>query len=88
MLFDPAKRASPTIEIPALSYRLPSFRATLAADSEPWLDPNRWKQNCPIWTAPEEPMTGTAAENYAGVALEFEFGWDKSRFMATCRRTR
>jgi multidrug efflux pump len=30
-------------------------------------------------------MTGTAAEGYAGVALEFEFGWDKTKIMADVR---
>ena len=30
-------------------------------------------------------MSGTAAENYAGVALEFEFGWDKSAVLADVR---
>jgi multidrug efflux pump len=31
-------------------------------------------------------MSATAAENYAGVALEFEFGWDKTAIMADARR--
>jgi multidrug efflux pump len=30
-------------------------------------------------------MTSTAAENYAGVAIEFEFGWDKAKTMADVR---
>ena len=30
-------------------------------------------------------MTATAAENYAGVAIEFEFGWDKAKTMADVR---
>ena len=30
-------------------------------------------------------MTATAAEGYAGVALEFEFGWDKTKIMADVR---
>ena len=30
-------------------------------------------------------MTATAAENYAGLALEFEFGWDKAKTMADVR---
>ena len=30
-------------------------------------------------------MNATAAENYAGVALEFEFGWDKTKIMADVR---
>src|SRR5699024_5234930 len=30
-------------------------------------------------------MTGTAAENYAGIALEFEYGWDKTAITADVR---
>lgn len=30
-------------------------------------------------------MTSTAAEGYAGVVLEFEFGWDKTAIMADVR---
>ena len=30
-------------------------------------------------------MNATAAENYAGMALEFEFGWDKTKIMADVR---
>ena len=32
-------------------------------------------------------MTATAAENYAGRALEFEFGWDKAKTMADVRES-
>ncbi len=32
-----------------------------------------------------DSMTGTAAENYAGVLLEFDFGWDKSAVIADVR---
>ena len=32
-----------------------------------------------------DKMTATAAENYAGVLLEFEFGWDKSATIADVR---
>jgi multidrug efflux pump len=30
-------------------------------------------------------MTGTAAEGYAGIVLEFEFGWNKSQTIADVR---
>ncbi len=30
-------------------------------------------------------MTATASEGYAGVALEFEFGWDKTKIIADIR---
>ena len=30
-------------------------------------------------------MNATASENYAGIALEFEFGWDKTKIMADVR---
>ena len=32
-----------------------------------------------------DKMSATAAENYAGVALEFDFGWDKTAVMADVR---
>ncbi len=32
-----------------------------------------------------DKMTATAAEGYAGVALEFEFGWDKTAITADVR---
>ena len=30
-------------------------------------------------------ISGNASENYAGVALEFDFGWDKAKILADVR---
>lgn len=76
------KEGEPDIEIPALFISV-VFPGISAADSETLLirpietelaDINGLKK-----------MTSTAAENYAGVAIEFEFGWDKAKTMADVR---
>ena len=76
------KEGSPDIDIPALFVSVP-FPGISAEDSEKLLvkplesklrDLDGLKR-----------MTGTAAENYGGVALEFEFGWDKSSIIADVR---
>ncbi|WP_299843591.1 efflux RND transporter permease subunit [uncultured Roseovarius sp.] len=76
------KEGEPDIEIPALFVSVP-FPGISAEDSEKLLvkvmetelsDLDGLKQ-----------MSGTASENYAGVALEFEFGWDKTKIMADVR---
>ena len=76
------KEGEPDIEIPAL-FVSTVFPGISAEDSEKLLvkvmetelsDLNGLKT-----------MTGTAAENYAGVALEFEFGWDKTKILADVR---
>ena len=76
------KEGEPDIEIPALFVSV-QFPGISAADSETLLVK-------PMETELSDldglkTMTGTAAENYAGVALEFEFGWDKSKIMADVR---
>jgi len=76
------KEGEPDIEIPALFVSL-QFPGISAADSETLLVK-------PMETELQDldglkKMTGTAAEGYAGVALEFEFGWDKSQIMADVR---
>ncbi|MDO5756041.1 MAG: efflux RND transporter permease subunit [Rhodobacterales bacterium] len=76
------KEGDPDIDIPALFVSV-IFPGISAEDSEKLLvkvmetelsDLNGLKN-----------MTGTAAEGYAGIALEFEFGWDKTRVMADVR---
>jgi multidrug efflux pump len=76
------KEGEPDIEIPALFVSVP-FPGISAADSETLLvkpmetelgDLDGLKQ-----------MSGTASESYAGLALEFEFGWDKTKVMADVR---
>ncbi|MEE3070936.1 MAG: efflux RND transporter permease subunit, partial [Pseudomonadota bacterium] len=76
------KEGEPDIEIPALFVSVP-FQGISAADSETLLVK-------PMETELSDldglkSMSATAAEGYAGIALEFEFGWDKSRTLADVR---
>ncbi len=76
------KEGEPDIEIPALFVSVP-FPGISAEDSETLLVQ-------PMETELSDldglkKMTATAAEGYAGVALEFEFGWDKTKIMADVR---
>ncbi|TNF20428.1 MAG: efflux RND transporter permease subunit [Rhodobacteraceae bacterium] len=76
------KEGEPDIEIPALFVSVP-FPGISAADAETLLVK-------PMETELSDldglkTLSGTAAEGYAGVALEFEFGWDKTRVMADVR---
>jgi len=76
------KEGEPDIEIPALFVSVP-FPGISAVDSETLLVK-------PMETELSDldglkKMTSTASENYAGVALEFEFGWDKTKIMADVR---
>ena len=76
------KEGEPDIEIPALFVSV-QFPGISAEDSEKLLVK-------PMETELSDldglkTMSGTAAEGYAGVALEFEFGWDKSQTMADVR---
>ena len=76
------KEGEPDIEIPALFVSVP-FPGISAEDSEKLLVK-------PMETELSDldglkKMSGTASEGYAGVALEFEFGWDKTKIMADVR---
>mgnify|MGYP001627806059 CR=1 FL=1 len=76
------KEGEPDIEIPALFVSVP-FPGISAADAETLLVK-------PMETELSDldglnTLSGTAAEGYAGVALEFEFGWDKTKVMADVR---
>jgi len=76
------KEGEPDIEIPALFVSVP-FPGISAADAETLLLK-------PMETELSDldglkKMTGTASENYAGLALEFEFGWDKTSIIADVR---
>ncbi|EBA05933.1 efflux RND transporter permease subunit [Sagittula stellata] len=76
------KEGEPDIEIPALFVSVP-FPGISASDSEKLLVK-------PMETELSDldglkTMTGTASEGYAGVALEFEFGWDKTKTLADVR---
>ena len=76
------KEGEPDIEIPALFVSVP-FPGISAADSETLLLKPMETELSDIDGL--KTLTGTAAEGYAGLALEFEFGWDKSRVMADVR---
>ncbi|QMU57405.1 MAG: AcrB/AcrD/AcrF family protein [Boseongicola sp.] len=76
------KEGEPDIEIPALFVSVP-FPGISAEDSEKLLVK-------PMETELSDldglkSIQGTAAESYAGIALEFEFGWDKTKIMADVR---
>ncbi|MDF1801511.1 efflux RND transporter permease subunit [Thalassovita sp.] len=76
------KEGEPDIDIPALFVSVP-FPGISAEDSETLLVK-------PMETELSDldglkSMSSTAAENYAGVALEFEFGWDKAKVLADVR---
>ncbi|MFZ7089557.1 efflux RND transporter permease subunit [Primorskyibacter sp. 2E233] len=76
------KEGEPDIEIPALFVSVP-FPGISAADSETLLVK-------PMETELSDldglkTMSATAAEGYAGLALEFEFGWDKTKIIADVR---
>ena len=76
------KEGEPDIEIPALFVSVP-FPGISAEDSETLLVK-------PMETELSDldglkRMSGTAADGYGGLVLEFEFGWDKSRTIADVR---
>ncbi len=76
------KEGEPDIEIPALFVSVP-FPGISAEDSEKLLVK-------PMETELSDldglkSLSGTASEGYAGVAMEFEFGWDKTKIMADVR---
>ena len=76
------KEGEPDIEIPALFVSV-IFPGISAEDSEKLLVKVMETELSDLDGLKD--MSGTAAENYAGVALEFEFGWDKTAIMADVR---
>lgn len=76
------KEGEPDIEIPALFVSVP-FPGISAADAEQLLVRPMETELADIDGL--KTMSATAAEGYAGVALEFEFGWDKTKVMADVR---
>ncbi|SEO28711.1 multidrug efflux pump [Salinihabitans flavidus] len=80
--FNLPKEGEPDIEIPALFVSVP-FPGISAADSETLLVKPMETELADLDGL--KSMTATAAEGYAGIALEFEFGWDKSKIMADVR---
>ncbi|UWQ20228.1 efflux RND transporter permease subunit [Jannaschia sp. W003] len=76
------KEGEPDIDIPGIFVSVP-FPGISASDSEKLLVK-------PMETRLKEldglkSMSATASENYAGIFLEFEFGWDKSATIADVR---
>ena len=76
------KEGEPDIEIPALFVSVP-FPGISAADSETLLVKPMETELADLDGLKD--MSSTASENYAGVALEFEFGWDKTKILADVR---
>ncbi len=76
------KEGEPDIEIPALFVSV-AFPGISAEDSEDQLVKVMETELADLDGL--KTMWGTAAANYAGVALEFEFGWDKTAIMADVR---
>ncbi|PRX37891.1 multidrug efflux pump [Meinhardsimonia xiamenensis] len=76
------KEGEPDIEIPALFISVP-FPGISAEDSEKLLVKPMETELADLDGL--KKMTATAAEGYAGLALEFEFGWDKTKTLADVR---
>ncbi|MCB1334970.1 MAG: efflux RND transporter permease subunit, partial [Roseivivax sp.] len=76
------KEGEPDIDIPALFVSVP-FPGISAADAESLLIKPMETELADLDGI--KKMSATAAEGYAGVALEFEFGWDKTKTMADVR---
>ncbi|MFA7433264.1 MAG: efflux RND transporter permease subunit [Gemmobacter sp.] len=76
------KEGEPDIEIPALFISVP-FPGISAADSETMLVKVMETEMSDLDGL--KTMSGTAAEGYAGLVLEFEFGWDRVSAIADVR---
>jgi multidrug efflux pump len=76
------KEGEPDIEIPTLFVSVP-FPGISAADSEKLLVKTMETELADLDGL--KKLSGTALENYAGVMLEFEFGWDKTKIIADVR---
>ena len=76
------KEGEPDIEIPAAFISVP-FPGISAEDSEKLLV--KVMENEMSDLDGLKTMSGTAAENYASLVLEFEFGWDKEATLAEIR---
>ena len=76
------KEGEPDIEIPALVISVP-FPGISAEDAEKLVVKPMETELSDLDGLKE--MIGTAAEGYANVVLEFEFGWDKTKILADVR---
>lgn len=76
------KEGEPDIQIPGLFISVP-FPGISAADSETLLIKVMETELADLDGL--QKMSGTAAESYAGLFIEFEFGWDKTAIIADVR---
>ncbi|WP_424973697.1 efflux RND transporter permease subunit [Dinoroseobacter sp. S124A] len=76
------KEGEPDIEIPALFVSVP-FPGISAEDSEKLVVQVMETELSDLDGL--DRMSSTASDNYAGVVLEFEFGWDKTKIIADVR---
>ncbi len=76
------KEGEPDIDIPMLFVSV-EFPGISAVDSESLLVKPMETEMVDLDRL--DKMTATAAENYAGILLEFDFGWDKSATIADVR---
>ena len=76
------KEGEPDIEIPTLVISVP-FPGISAADSETLLIKPMETELADLDGL--NKMTATAAESYANIVLEFDFGWNKTQVMADVR---
>ncbi|MCG7492539.1 efflux RND transporter permease subunit [Thalassobius sp. Cn5-15] len=76
------KEGEPDIEFPALFVSVP-FPGISAADAETLLVKPMETELADLDNL--KKLSSIASESYAGVALEFEFGWDKTTVMADVR---
>jgi multidrug efflux pump len=76
------KEGEPDIEIPALFVSVP-FPGISAEDSEKLLVKPMETELSGLDGL--DRMSATASEGYAGIVLEFEFGWDKTKIIADVR---
>ncbi len=76
------KEGEPDIEVPALFVSVP-FPGISAADSETLLVRPMEQELAGLNGLRQ--MSATASQGYAGIVLEFEFGWDKNATIADVR---
>ncbi|NRB00680.1 MAG: efflux RND transporter permease subunit, partial [Rhodobacteraceae bacterium] len=76
------KEGEPDIEIPAVIISLP-FPGISAEDSEKLLIQTMETELADLDGL--DTMSSTAAEGYANIVLEFDFGWDKTKIIADVR---
>ncbi len=76
------KEGEPDIEIPAIVISVP-FPGISAEDSEKLVVKPMETELSDLDGLKE--MTATAAEGYANIVLEFDFGWDKTKILADIR---